>query len=89
MKQLFKLQNLKCQGCESTIINQLLTIDGIKNIALDIPKSELILIVQDESVLEKTKKKLSKMGYPVEGDKNNLIKKATSYVSCAVGKLSN
>ena len=61
MKQLFKLQNLKCQGCESTIINQLLTIDGNKNIALDIPKSELILIVQDESVLEKTKKKLSKM----------------------------
>ncbi len=31
---------------------------------------------------------LRKLGYPEVGDSNSLINKATSYISCAVGKIS-
>ena len=32
---------------------------------------------------------LSKLGYPVAGNKNSLGKKAKSYVSCAVGRMNS
>jgi hypothetical protein len=31
---------------------------------------------------------LSKLGYPVEGEQNPLLRKAKSYVSCAVGRIN-
>ncbi len=88
MKNVFKIQNLKCEGCENTIISNLLSIDGITKIALNIPTSEITLEYDAIGTLNDASKKLSKIGYPLVGDKNNLLKKATSYVSCAIGKFS-
>ena len=88
MKEILDIQNLKCEGCESTIIHQLLALPRIKNLALDIPKSRLSLTVDTPETLEEVKRRLSKIGYPVVGDKNNMLKKATSYVSCAIGKIN-
>lgn len=88
MKAILDIQNLKCEGCESTIYNQLLALPGVKNLALDIPKSQLSLIFDTPETLQEVKRRLSKIGYPVVGDKNNVLKKATSYVSCAIGKIT-
>ncbi|CAM1371493.1 Heavy metal transport/detoxification protein (fragment) [Tenacibaculum litoreum] len=41
-----------------------------------------------KEVLSKVKEKLSKLGYPEAGDKNTMVHKAKSFVSCAVGKIN-
>lgn len=42
----------------------------------------------DENSLNTSIELLSKLGYPVEGEQNSLSKKAKSYMSCAVGRMS-
>lgn len=34
------------------------------------------------------KNKLVTIGYPIEGEKNSVVSKAKSYISCATGKMS-
>jgi len=71
------------------ILTSLLSIEGVRNISLSIPTSELILTADNNITFEKARLKLSKIGYPIVGDKNTLTKKAKSYVSCTIGKLNN
>ena len=52
------------------------------------PNNGVSSILTDK-VLEKAKKTLSKLGYPIMGEKNNFITKTKSYLSCAVGKCIN
>lgn len=88
MKKTFRIQNLKCGGCENTILNALLGINGVQNIAVHTDENSIALTYKDEDVYENVRAKLSKIGYPVVGDKNTVLKKAASYVSCAIGKVN-
>lgn len=88
MKKTFQIQNLKCGGCESTILNALLKINGVQNIAIHPEESSITLTYNNEDVYENVRAKLSKIGYPVIGDENTILKKAASYVSCAIGKVN-
>ena len=87
MKTTLQIQNLKCGGCEKTIINKLNSLKNISNVTVD----QVNLSVAFQFVVNKdidiVKKILSKLGYPIIGEKNNLSKKAVSYVSCAIGKM--
>ncbi|WP_299111194.1 heavy-metal-associated domain-containing protein [uncultured Winogradskyella sp.] len=75
------IQNLKCRGCENTIIKRL---SEIKNI------SEVKVAQDDETVsfdyhtkhdFEKAKHVLSAIGYPIVGADNNLKTKEQSKVN--------
>ena len=83
-----QVENLKCGGCASTIKKGLISIDGIETVDIVIESSEVTIQSDDEAVIESAIKKLSSMGYPQVGDPNSVLKKAKSYVSCAVGKMN-
>lgn len=88
MKAEIHVENLKCGGCASTITKGLLSIKGVENVEIDVEKS-IVSISTTNTDLEEVKSKLSKLGYPETGDKNTLLQKAKSYVSCAIGKIES
>lgn len=79
-----KIVNLKCEGCKNTIISTLEK-NGILNVNVDIKKQE----VSFEGDMQIVKEQLAKIGYPEAGspEAESLIKKAKSFVSCAMGKM--
>lgn len=87
MKQEIYIENLKCGGCANTIINGLNSIKGVDNVNVDVENS-LVALTSNEATLVLVKEKLSKLGYPKVGDKNTVLHKAKSFVSCAVGKVN-
>ena len=88
MKAEIQIENLKCGGCAATIKKGILTINGVKEVEIDIEKS-IVSITSEEGSLEEIKLKLSKLGYPEVGDKNTVLHKAKSFVSCAVGRIDS
>ena len=88
MNTTLEIQNLKCGGCANTIITRLSDLDGINDVKVDNDTNTVSFNYTDETTLNKSIDLLSKLGYPVEGEQNPLIKKAKSYVSCAVGRMN-
>lgn len=82
------IENLKCGGCAATIKKGLLSLDAIEEVTVDVEKS-IVSISSDNDNLEIVKDKLSKLGYPEVGDKNTIVHKAKSFVSCAVGRIDS
>ena len=89
MKTIIEIQNLKCGGCEKTITDNLSKIAGVSDVIVDHETSTVNLEYVSEDSLRKVIEKLSKLGYPVTGEKNDIGKKATSYVSCMIGKITS
>lgn len=87
MKQEIYIENLKCGGCAATIRKGVLEIEGVDTVTVDVEKS-LITVNATIENLQNVKRKLSKLGYPEVGDKNTVLHKAKSFVSCATGKMS-
>jgi copper chaperone len=78
MKTTLPIQNLKCGGCANTIITRLSDLKYIQKVQVETAHNSL----------EQAIKLLSKLGYPIDGENNPLIKKATSFVSCAMGRMN-
>ena len=84
-----KVENLKCNGCASTIKKGLLIFDEINSVDIDIENSIIELKFDgDNQNVEKYKSKLAKLGYPEIGN-NNTISIAKSYYSCAIGRFGD
>ena len=88
MKSTLIIQNLKCGGCANTIITKISSLDNITDVEVDVEASSVSFTFQNAVELQTVKEKLAHLGYPIEGDKNTLVSKAVSYVSCATGKMS-
>jgi len=88
MKTTLQIENLKCGGCSATIKKGILTIDDVENVDVNLEESS-VSITSTKNNLQEVKIKLSKLGYPEIGDKNTVLHKAKSFVSCAVGKIEN
>jgi copper chaperone CopZ len=83
-----KIQNLKCHGCANTIVTQLSKLNGITDVTVDNETDEVSFNYNSDSEFELAKNKLSDLGYPMEGETNSIPKKAKSFVSCAVGRMT-
>ena len=88
MKTTLQIENLKCGGCAARIKKGILTIDDVENVDVNLEESS-VSITSTKNNLQEVKIKLSKLGYPEIGDKNTVLHKAKSFVSCAVGKIEN
>lgn len=86
METTIHIENLKCGGCAATIKKGILGIPSVDNVEVDVETSE-VKVLHAEDVIASIKEKLSKLGYPEAGDKNTVLHKAKSFVSCAVGRL--
>ncbi len=87
MRKSIKIQNLKCGGCASTIKTKLAEIDKIEGVEVDIPELQVNFSYTDEASIILVEQKLTAIGYPPVGAKNNVVSKAKSMISCATGKL--
>lgn len=84
----FELENIKCGGCAKSIKNKLSELTQVSEVLVDFEKGTVDVTLENDTVSrEEIAEKLASMGYPETG-KNNLVHKAVSYVSCAVGKFS-
>ena len=77
------VENIKCGGCMNSIKTALMKINGVENVSID--KETVTIDATVEKII--LINVLSKMGYPEKGN-NDLLKKAKSYVSCAIGKIN-
>ena len=85
MRETLTVNNIKCGGCETTVRNGLVKIEGIDNVEVSSATGEVAFDYDNESVLESAKQKLHKMGYTE--DDPGLLDTAKSYVSCMIGKI--
>jgi len=85
MQHIIEVENIKCGGCMNSIKNALTKIEGVSEVSID--KETETIEVESTTEREKLVKIVSDIGYPEKGN-NTLLKKAKSYVSCAVGKMS-
>jgi copper chaperone len=89
MKTIVHIQNLKCGGCASTITKKLNALDDVSDVVVGVEDNSVTFEYSEEHTLDVVKKTLSEIGYPEDGDVNNLTTKAKSYVSCAFGKITS
>ena len=86
MESTIYIQNLKCGGCATTISKNISTIESVENVSINVENNSISLSHQPD-FLEKIKQTLKKIGYPEQGEDNNIMDKAKSYMSGAVGKM--
>ena len=86
MMTVIKIENLKCGGCAATIKKGLLSIENVSDVLVDVA-NDTVSITSENVLIDVIKEKLSKLGYPEVGDKNTILHKAKSFVSCAVGRI--
>ncbi len=87
MKTKRYIQNLKCGGCQKTITDTLKTLTGIENIRVSTVDGSVTFDYAEKMDTQIVTDKLAKIGYPIDGEKNTLLHKASSYVSCAIGRI--
>ena len=87
MRTTVHLQNLKCGGCENTIINKLSEVKNISEVEVNQDDETVSFDFHTNHDFESAKHVLSGIGYPILGADNKLKTKAQSYISCAIGKI--
>ena len=84
------VENIKCGGCEKSIVKGLNTIKGLSNILID-RDQQVVSVTADDSLRDAIVEKLKSMGYPeyrcMSGFDAGLAN-ARSFVSCAIGRVS-
>ena len=88
MRTDIQIENLKCGGCAATIKKGLLAINKVSEVTVDVENSMVSVVSTPENRMM-IKEKLSKLGYPETGTKNTILHKASSFVSCAVGRIDS
>ncbi len=91
MQKSFKVLNVKCGGCASTIKESLREEFGEVDVDLMQEPRVITLEIKDEEAQKSFRKKIKSLGYPMEDEelctftKGGL--KAKSFISCAIGKM--
>ncbi len=89
MKTIVHIQNLKCGGCANIISKKLNTLDDVSDVLVETEDNSVTFEYSEAHTLDVVKKTLADIGYPEDGEANNLAAKAKSYVSCAFGKITS
>lgn len=84
MEQQIQVENIKCGGCMNSIKKALAQLPAVEDVQI-VLETEIITVRGDvdRGVLVE---KLNSLGYPERGH-NSTMKKAKSFVSCAMGKI--
>ena len=92
MKQTFQVQNVKCNGCATTLKETLFETFGEVEVNLEVEPREITLEIEEEQI-PALAKVLKQLGYPLVGETMGFFDgtavKAKSFVSCAIGKIGN
>ena len=91
MQIAIKVENIKCGGCANSITSKLMEDERIQTVEVDVDNGIVTLEADRDEVRNDAITRLLKMGYPETGSVEGLkaVKaKASSFVSCAVGRMS-
>lgn len=80
-----QVENIKCGGCMNSIKKAISAIAGVQAVEV-IKETETVLVEGAADLRKSITEKLASLGYPEKGN-NNLIHKAKSFVSCAIGRV--
>ena len=86
MQHIIEVENIKCGGCVNSITKSLLEIPGITDVKIDAETQHVTVASGEETDRNVIVEKLAGLGYPEAGN-NDLLHKAKSYVSCAIGRM--
>ena len=94
MKHTFQVENIRCGGCANTITKKLKSLSGVEDVKVNVEDKSVIVTAEstaDANIHSIVAEKLLTLGYPEVGteEANKLKAKATSFVSCAVGKVTS
>jgi copper chaperone len=84
-----QVENIKCGGCANTIRKRLMAIDGVDAVDVNVEQG-LVEVEAAESMRQQLAETLTASGYPETGSVEGISSmkaKATSFVSCAIGRL--
>lgn len=84
-QQIF-VENIKCSGCINSIKTALMKLKGVSEVKI-LKEEDLVSVTGDAFNEVEVLEKLATLGYPEKGN-NNLMSKAKSMVSCAIGRIS-
>jgi copper chaperone len=90
MQHNLAIENVKCGGCAHTITSRISSIEGVRDVYVDVAQGQ-IQFEADESKVESVIKELLRLGYPLQGSLEGISSigaKAKSLVSCAIGKVT-
>jgi copper chaperone len=85
-----EIENLKCGGCENSILRGLATMEAISDVTVS-REQNLVSFKGVPSIREAVAKKLRSMGYPEKDSLSGLdagLANAKSFVSCAIGRVT-
>lgn len=85
-----EIENLKCGGCERSILKGLGALDGVAEVSVD-REHQTVKVLAPENLRQAVTDKLRAMGYPEKGTVQGLgagLANAKSFVSCAIGRVS-
>lgn len=88
MSEQISVENIKCGGCANSIQKGLLKIEGVDSVNVDIEQG--VVNIEGHAQRDALVQSLLSMGYPEKGSVeglHSLKAKATSFVSCAVGRI--
>lgn len=88
MNTTIHIQNLKCGGCANTIVTKLSEMKNISAVTVNNETDAVSFNYTNEKDLKLAKEKLAQIGYPELGNKNSVLTKAKSFVSCATGRIN-
>lgn len=86
-----QVDNIKCGGCANTIRKRLTQLPGVGNVTVDIEQG-VVQVEADPGLREAVAESLLHAGYPESGSASGMASikaKATSFVSCAIGRMSD
>jgi copper chaperone CopZ len=86
MEHIIQVENIKCGGCMNSIKKALSSLVGVENVQVE-KETETVTVIGSNDIRENLIEKLAQLGYPEKGN-NNLLHKAKSFVSCAVGRIT-
>jgi len=87
-----QVDNIKCGGCANSISNKLLALEGIEQVDVNVEAGSVSIQAVDAYDQQLVLDTLLSMGYPQVGTVAGLSSvgaKAKSFVSCAVGRMSD
>ena len=85
-----EVENVKCGGCERSILKGLSTINGLSDVVVD-REHQTVRFSGQKDLRAAVAEKLHSMGYPEKGSAQGLnasFANAKSFVSCAIGRVS-
>ena len=85
-----QIENLKCGGCEKSILKGLSNLQEISDVKVD-HESNTFTFTGNLASRDTVTKKLRSMGYPEKDSLSGLeagLANAKSFVSCAIGRVS-